>query len=463
MVIIISLVSVWPMVINPSRVPNYGTDGELLIWIMNQKKLFDGNIFYPYKNTLAYSDRMLLSQFTSRLSVLLTGNPGVAFGVNLVLGQVLTLVIIYLFWVYEFKNPATAVMGVAAFALSQIRMEYQVHLQMWNMQYWLLGTLLLWSKPKPWQMVVGFILLGLQFWESPLPVYFALLVIGARYLVFRYKINKHHVLGFVLMVLIIFPMARAYINVSREFGITRDIREAAHNAISIDDLWGHFMSPALFVLFLIALPKLNLKDAKVKAMLLVLVISFILALGPALKWQGNTVKIWNIPIPLPYAVTYYLVPGFSAFRTPSRWLFVSGFAASGLIAFGLSKYRLSRPNFLLLMAIVFLTGKTVNNIRELPTPNSFPVVYKWLKDQPGQIILEMPRYTWAQEDKLTYRMYYSLLHNKSMVDGYSGFTPPQVTPLNIDYTIVHLDEGASATIEGTLVWQNETTLVYSHN
>lgn len=461
-VFLVALWSVWPMLQNPSRVPDIGSDGVLIIWIMNQQRLFEGTNFYPYHNTLAYSDRFLLSELSTRLPVLLTYNPAVAFGFAMIFGQVLTMVLIYQWWSYLFKSPTSAAIAAIAFGLSQIRFEYQVHLQMWSMQYWLLGLLLIWRKPTKINIYLGFILLGLQFWESPLPVYFAITVL----LLMPQRWTKHHLVGLVLMGLIIFPMAKAYLGVSREFHFERDIREAAHNAISIDDLWGHFASFGLYILAAFAL---LLRPKKVNWLWGILIISLLLAFGPALKWQGKTIKVFHLPIPMPYAPAYYLVPGFGGLRTPSRWLFLTAFAMSGIIAAGLAKHRFSKIDILACLAIAILEGTLVTHVKDIPSPANYPAVYQWLESQPGKIVLELPAYTWPHEATETYRMLYNLEDNKTLVNGYSGFTPPlpyqlaktPFVPVGVDYVVVHKDEGEVGKIKGRLVWQNETTSVYS--
>ncbi len=452
LVIAIALGSVWPMLQNPSRVADFGSDGVLLIWIMNQPQLFNGNIFYPYNNTLAYSDRLLLSRFATRLPVLLSANPAVAFGFALVWGQVLTMGIIYLIWVVKFRNPYAATIAATAFGLSQIRFEYQVHLQMWGMQYWLLALLLWIHKPNKFKTYLGFVLLGLQFWESPLPVYFALTCL----IFIRPKFDRHFLFGLALAVLIIAPLAKVYLGVSREFGVHRSIREAAHNSISVDDLWGYFASPGLYLLFALVLIK---RPKKMAALWGLLLISLLLAFGPALKWHGQTVKILHLPIPGPYAPTYYLMPGFKALRTPSRWLLLSGFAASGLIAATLSRHKLATKDLVFGLAAAIAGGTFVYLVRDIPAPQQYPLVYRWLKSQPGKIVLELPIYTWPQEKTETYRMLYNLESGKTLVNGFSGFTPPMLRA-NLDYIVVHHDEGAIDKIEGQLVWQDETTSVY---
>lgn len=464
-VVLVALASVWPMLQNPSRITDVGSDGALLVWIMNQPRLFEGTNFYPYRHTLAYSDRHLLSEFATRLPVLLSKNPVLAFSFALVLGQILTMLLIYLWWSLAFKNPWAACIAAVAFGLSQIRFEYQVHLQMWSMQYWLMGLLLLWHKPTKLKIYMGCIFLGLQFWESPLPVYFALLILPFL----RIKLSRHHLFGALLAAIIIFPLAKTYLDVSREFHFQRDIREAAHNAISVDDLWGHFAVPGMYVLIAVIILSAKIKDQRSNFLWIILIMSLLLAFGPALKWHGQTIKIFHLPIPMPYAPAYYLIPGFTALRTPSRWLFVTAFAMSGIIAAGLAQNKLSKFKILVLLTIAILAGTHLTQVKDIPAPDHYPDVYQWLRTQPGKVVLELPVYTWPREAVESYRMLYGLGTGKTWVNGFSGFTPPLVyqlakspfVPPGVDYVVVQSDQGQVGKIEGRLVWQNETTRVYS--
>src|SRR3990167_5133989 len=73
--------SVWPVLVKPGRIADYGYDGWFINWAINQqvkiisgcirspgdcKNLqFLGNIYYPYKNSLAYSDLHMLDAVRS--------------------------------------------------------------------------------------------------------------------------------------------------------------------------------------------------------------------------------------------------------------------------------------------------------------------------------------------------------------------------------------------------------------
>ena len=188
-------------------------------------------------------------------------------------------------------------------------------------------------------------MLGLQVWESLLPVYFSGLVLSAKCLGLRPKIQIKKMLaaGVIWAAVAAVPLL-AYWGVAWEFGYKRSIREAAHNGLSVDELGSIYESPGLYVLLAVAVLKIK-RVGQAKWLAAVVVISAVMALGPVLKWGGKTVKVGGrIPIPLPYAAAYYTVAGFGELQTPSRWIWLSGWAASGLIALGLKNYNLRLAN-----------------------------------------------------------------------------------------------------------------------
>ncbi len=458
-IIIMAIWSVWPLLKCGSCIADIGQDGELITWIINTAGknlygfdlpgnggLFGGNIFYPYHNVLAYSDMFFVTALWVFPLVWLTNNPMAANMLAVSLGQILTMTTIFFWWKKISGSSWASAVGAVAFGLSQIRMEYQVHVQMWGLQLLVISCWLLvsWIEDrKDWKLFAGAGILGLQVWESLLPVYFATLVLGAKYLVLRPKINiKKIIYALLLFSLVAYLPLRAYWGVGQEFGFQRSIREAAHNGMSMEQIFTKFGSPGLYILLIISLlrlfkrtppnPLLNSRGGtkgefqkKVVWLSLVLVSSLIMALGPTLKWQGKTVKIaGKIPVPLPYAAAYYTIPGFGALRTPSRWIWVAGFAASGLIALGFRNYELRFTNkkLWILLFIAIIGGTKITKVRKLPTYDSMPKVYKQLERMPGNVVLELPM---GDENIETKRMLYSLYHKKYLVNGFSGFTPPE--------------------------------------
>ena len=72
-------------------------------------------------------------------------------------------------------------------------------------------------------------------------------------------------------------------------------------------------------------------------------------------------------------------------------------------------------------------GGSIDRVYKLPKLSEYPLVYKWLKKEPGNAIAEFPMHSWGggkATREETLRMLYSLYHGKSLVNGYSGFNPP---------------------------------------
>lgn len=498
----------------PAQVVTETYDGVFLVWVLNQtiekipsslNNIFEGNIFYPHKNVMAYSDLLVPSALLSALPVKITGQPQMATSVMLILGQILSLLVVYFWWLELSGSPWAAFLGSAALGLSQIRFTYYVHLQMWTMQWWLITSWMLWrffKNGRVWQLYLGGAFLVLQVWESLLPVFF-IGVVGTILLAQNWdklKGNwKHFIVVGLLVLGLSLPVVRAYWGVSREFDYQRPIREVAHFSASVDDLWGSFLAPGLYILFVAALVKIGkksvLKDKKLVFLLALFAVGIIMFLGPALKWQGKTVKVFgDIPIPLPYALAYYLIPGFGALRTPSRWIWLSAWAASGAVALGFSKYKFRKVKELgLLLAagvIAVFAGTHLKKVYEIPMVEEYPKIYKWLESQPGKVVIELPMYTWGAGEiasREVYRMVFSLEHKKYLINGYSGFFPPEWERLaadlwtgfpsseledklkerGVNYIIVHKDEYPEDKIRqieewgsSRLIWEDEKTCVY---
>lgn len=468
--IVISLWSVWPVVVKPDRISDYGVDGILINWITNSAGkniweyfgsskspmggIFDGNIFYPYKNVLAYSDMFFVSGLLTYPFVLLSKNPGVVSGISMIVGQASCGIILWKILEQKTGNKWMAVVGALAFLMSQTRWEYQVHLQMWNLQYVMVGTWLVvcWLEDKRlWKLMMGSVILGVSVWESLLPLYFGLTMIAGLVIIKR-KWDRRLVWGGIIMGLIAFLPLKAYWNVGREFGVERSIREAAHNSIGIDDVFTKFWSPGLLTLTAVAIFR-----KRSKYLVGMMVLGLVMAMGPALKWKGETVKILRrYPVPLPYTVFYYLVPGFKALRTPSRWMVVFGIACGMQIAYGLADSKRG-VGIVACLLVAILGGTHLLKYKDLPSGLDMPGVYRWLGKQSGSVVLELPQ---GDENVETPRMYFSLWHQKRLVNGFSGFAPPE-KEVKVDYTIVDKGQGVKLGNIGKVVYEDEKYIVFS--
>jgi hypothetical protein len=151
----------------------------------------------------------------------------------------------------------------------------------------------------------------------------------------------------------------------------------------------------------------------------------VLSLGPILKVAGH--RLW---IPLPYALCYYVIPGFSSMRTPGRFAVLVALATAVLGGVGFDALRRRYPR----LGSAFLVGTLLAagalawcpTLPLVPYPDraSMPPVYGWLAARPdSNPVLELPVPATSWENPMDVRrQMYVLYHGKPRLDGASGFT-----------------------------------------
>ncbi|MHB8896464.1 MAG: hypothetical protein ACYC99_14975, partial [Candidatus Geothermincolia bacterium] len=169
----------------------------------------------------------------------------------------------------------------------------------------------------------------------------------------------------------------------------------------------------------------------------------VLCLGSRFFFFGHSINL-----PMPYDLLYYAFPGFKVIRVPARFIILvllalavlSAFAVRALLAWLAEKKNVG----LSAAALVVIVGLLLVDLMSVALPMytvplkaEFPPVYKWLKDQPGESpTVELPLADYNPrtfKDGLQYeeswlarepmRTYFSTLHWKKLLNGYSGFIP----------------------------------------
>jgi hypothetical protein len=149
----------------------------------------------------------------------------------------------------------------------------------------------------------------------------------------------------------------------------------------------------------------------------------VLSLGPFLHVAGH--RLW---IPLPYALCYFLVPGFSSMRAPARFAVLVALSVAVLAGSGLDALRRRHPRLGPVLLVVTLLG--AGALAWSPTipfvayadRASMPPVYGWLAAQPDSLpVLELPCPLGVGGPRDLRRQMYVLYHGKPRLDGESGF------------------------------------------
>jgi hypothetical protein len=213
---------------------------------------------------------------------------------------------------------------------------------------------------------------------------------------------------------------------------------------------------------------------------------------------GTTLNIFghSYNIPMPYDLFFYVFPGFKVMRVPARFIILvilalavlSGFCVRAVLTWVTAR-RSAALGALVALAIIALVVLDLMSValpmHEVPLKQDFPKVYKWLAQQKGDVpVAELPlanyrrrtfeaglQYepTWLEREPM--RTYYSTLHWKKMLNGYSGFIPssyyeavattagfPSVESIawlkatGIKYVIVHARLTDPVTLEKIFKW-----------
>jgi hypothetical protein len=165
-----------------------------------------------------------------------------------------------------------------------------------------------------------------------------------------------------------------------------------------------------------------------------LIVAVWLSLGPAPQVGGRPVEL-----AAPYAFFYDVVPGFEGVRVPARFAMVAVLMLSVLAGLGATRLA-SRPGARILLAVLSIASLaeavtlpfTVNGAgtpagfnppeARVYRPQRAPNIYKEFgRSAPAGVLVELPL---GKTDFDLRAVYYSVVHWRPVLNGYSGYYPP---------------------------------------
>jgi hypothetical protein len=444
--IVLTALLTWPQAIQMSGVPDLG-DPLFSIWRISwvnhqiwrhPAALFDTNIFYPERLTLAYSDPVIVPALMAA-PLFWVGIPRViAYNLLFLSSFVCSGVATYYFVrALTGRRDAAAIAGVV-FALYPFRFEHYSHLEL-QMTMWM--PLALWGLHRA--MAAGRLrdglATGLAFALQMLSslyfgVYFAvylLVVSAALWAGRRWPLRPPAVLaaGVLLAGVLIAPVASRYV-ANRSMMGDRDLDTVgyysaqgpdylkAHFRSYVYQRWGHNAQPER-QLFPRIVP-VALAVAGVWPPLSVARIGYAAAL--AVAFDGSLGMNGTI---FPWLREH--VPGYSGLRVPARFSILVGLSLAILAGYGAARLAGTgaRARAATAAAMALLVAEALPNItleRVWPAP---PGIYAAIGDDPDAVLAEFPMppnndVTWTDARYL----YFSTFHWHRMVNGNSGFSPP---------------------------------------
>jgi hypothetical protein len=435
-----------------------------LAWVAHQlpyapAHLFDANIFYPERHTLAFSETLIVPAVIVAPLRWLGAGPLLLHNIVFLSGFIVSGAGAALLVRSLTGNAAAGLIAGLVFALLPYRIDHYPHLQLQQTQclpfaFWAFHRLLKSGRTRDGVLFGAFTagqVLSCMYYGLFLVPYMAVvcgaLLIGARTWDRRRLIALAVAVGIATVAVI--PVGSAYLNARRVVG-ERSPEDVARGSATIRNyfgppvenlLYGRLLKPfgnperRLFPGFLavglalVALwprrqsghatsqfddPSARLPNYEIAAYALGLLVAFDLSLG----FNGFS-----------YRFLYEYVLPFRGLRIPARMGVIVGFSLAVLAGFGAARLMLGRRWLpFVLGALMMLEYANVPlRLREFPTtpPESYNDLLRDVDDSPIAPIFEFPA---SPRDDPTY-MYFSTFHWQWLINGYSGFFPPSYSRL----------------------------------
>lgn len=468
-------------------------------------ELFNANLFYPARNSLAFTEHLLVPALLAAPVLAASHNPILAHNLVLLLTFPLSGLGVYLlcrrlgagFWAAALAGFFFAFCPYRTLQVSRL----QIEAVMWA-PYALL-FLHRWLAGGAWRDLGGLLLfyvlqaLSCGYWA----LYFGLclLLAGAWGLSLerRWASGRRWAqiaLGALAGALVLAPVFTPYLSAWSDMGFHRTMEAAVQGSAgplawlaapkglalwgSVLGGWGHqeaYLFPGLAVLALaaagVALYRGHGRPAPRWLYLGLALFSLAMSLGPEIRLGG-------LELAGPYRFLYEHAPGFAGLRTVARWgmlyqLFLAVLAGLGLTAL-LARVRPAWGRALLVGLAALALGAELfpgpmPKSGPHPVPGKLPPMVTWLAARPGPgAVLHLPMDSLRQD---AFFRYLSAYHWKPLVNGYTDLqarghaalavlmkapTPELVADLargGVGWVLVHrakLDPGEAARVSAAL-------------
>jgi hypothetical protein len=451
--VVLAIVHTWPLATDPGRLSRNDTADTvhhewILAWDAHQllrdpRHLFDANIFYPERDTLAYSDHLIVQAVMAAPVLWSGGSPVLAYNLVLIAGFALTgwttsLVV----WRWTGNRLAGimsgSLMAFNALTLTRLPEIQDQHLEFFPLALWALDWLLTRSRIRDAAHLAGwFVLQGLTCGYllvfTSLSLVAALVVRPAEWTGRRFpRTASLLLLSAGIAAVALTPFLLPYLRVSREHGFTRSLADVSAYSAHLGDylatggrmhfsVWSHrfFDRDALFPgviasgLVLTALVRgVAWKDRRARMAVAFGVVTLAMSFGPA--------------FPL-YAAVSHVFPLMAGIRGAVRFgqLFLAAVAI--LAGFGLASLQRHHVRRTIVIGMVLILGAHLEALRApihyRPFTGLSPI-FDQLETSRHEVIacfpFPQPRALFQNVDC----MLASTRFWQPLINGYSSFTPP---------------------------------------
>ncbi len=427
-------------------------DGKLSIWNVawvartlaaDPLHVYDANIFYPHRGTLAYSENNLGAGALAMPVYWATRNPDAALNFAMLVAFVLSGTGMYYLARYLTGDRRAAVVSAIGFAFCPFVFAHTAHIQLLmtaGLPFTLLAFHRLADRPSVGRgsalgaaMAAQAICCGYYGVFVCLMVGFAVFVVAATR---RLWTDRQYwtaiVVAAIVAVVLVMPAFVPYVALQRVGGFRRELKDAVQFSANWSDYlassayahawmlshlpeWSEVSFPGIVTLtFGIWGAWVAGRDRRRELLAL---------------YGGLTVlALWASfgPKALLYSALYEVVPMFAWLRAPARFGLIVGFGLSALAAVAISAWlrKTTRPALVTAALVVAASGELAVPVYMPEAPPVEPV-YRTLATLPRGPVIEMPFfYPEVGLFQHTKYMLASTAHWMPMVNGYSDYIPP---------------------------------------
>jgi len=452
--LLLAIAHTWPLALHPGRYSrNDNADTELNEWIMawvahqlprHPTQLFEGNIFYPAHDTLAFSEPLIVPALIGAPLAWAGGSPVLVYNLVLIVGFALTAFATYLLiegWTGSMIAGLVAGSGFAfnthtltrlahiqgihiyALPLALLAFERMIHRRGMRWPLALAGCFALAAYTSGYLVVFLSVTIAVAL-VARLPEWMpharavllrltaaaaaAAVLIAPVYLPYRRAAIEQHMVRTLDIVKDYSATPRGYLtSAGRLHGSTWSAR------LFRDEVDTFFAGVAILALSVAALvlawrrPDIPLLRRRVVMLAAIAAIGFILSLGTATPLYGWLFKAF---------------PPMQGLRAAARFgnLFLLGTAMLAGIALAVWKPR----------PVVGIALLVLVNVEAMRAPfhytmfDGIPGIYRLLADEPGDVVVAeqpfFPRFATLENSPYVLA---STVHWRPLMNGYSGYTP----------------------------------------
>jgi hypothetical protein len=427
-------------------------DGKLSIWnvawvartlVSDPFHVYDANIFYPHRGTLAYSENNLGAGALAVPVYWATRNPYAALNFAMLLAFTLSGTGMYYLVRYLTGDRRAAVVSAIGFAFCPFVFAHTAHIQLLmtaGLPFTLLAFHRLADRPSPGRgaalgaaMAAQAMCCGYYGVFVCLMVGFAVVAVAVTrrlWTVFRYWMAI--LMAAAIAVLLVIPAFLPYLTLQRVDGFRRELNDSVQYSANWSDYlassayahawmlshlpaWSEVSFPGFVALmFGVWGAWVAVRDRRRELILLyggLTLLAFWASFGPRA---------------ILYSALYRVVPMFAWLRAPARFGLIVGFGLSVLAGVAISAWlrRSRRPALLTAALVIVAAGELAVPIYMPEVPPVEPV-YRTLATLPRGPVIEMPFfYPEVGLFQHTKYMLASTAHWMPMVNGYSDYIPP---------------------------------------